>query len=198
LTVLDQAYTFGEEQRLLVQGFLSGCGLIPKVKFSTILSQVEFCSGVFWPVDDSVNGRNIDVRGRFGPTNYVLGPKPGKLLAKIGWSMRNLTDPQIKAMFTGYKRSCMHVPVLRTYIKHCLKKLEHVKCGKYVDPEDQYRIVGGISHQAHSDGYSFFEDRYGVDVTTAESQLQSHLDSCVNFTDAFNWPEFELLFAIDN
>jgi len=198
LTVLDQAYPFGEEERLLVQSFLSGCGLIPKVKFSTVLSQVEFCSGVFWPVDDNKKGRDVVVKGKFGPTGYVLGPKPGKLLAKIGWSMRDLTPPQVKAMFMGYKRSCLHVPVLRTYVTHCMKLLETVKCGKYQDPEDQYRIVGGVAHSAHVDTYEFFEDRYGVTVKQMEDQLQSHLDCCKSFTDAFNWPEFELLFAIDN
>jgi len=198
LTILDPAYTFTSLDKEVVQTFLSCCGYIPKVKYTHNVCDAEFCSGVFWPIANTSNGKTIRPVGKFGKCEYVLGPKPGKALVKIGWAMRNLTPHQVKAMFIGYQRTCSHVPIMRVYVKFCLNALSGVSASRYTDPEDVYRIRAGVMHDADPSVDEFFESRYGVPLDYAEKQLSTHLESLTSFTDAFNWPEFESIFLMDN
>jgi hypothetical protein len=173
-----------------VCGFLTSLGLIPKVKLTSSLAEAEFCSGIFWPVDNYSSWE----------PKYVLGCKPGKMLAKIGWSMRNLSEPQVKGMLIGLSSSQGHVPLVGFYVDRCLEMMQHIAATDYVDPEDEYRIQnkGERFNMDFVGSNLMFLDRYGLELEMMQDRLGYLLGQCTSITDAINWPEFETLYLIDN
>jgi len=178
--------TFNEKQikKDIVEGFAK-FGFIAKVNLRWSVAKTEFCSAVFWPA--KVNGTET----------YVLGPKPGRLLPKMGYSIRDLTPGEVKGMFIGYKNSCSHVPVLSTYVDSMLTKLSDVTEKHYTDREAQYKISLGANDATPSEHLgAFFAERYDLDLNSTVSSLKELLVD-TSLDQMVDWPLLADLRAID-
>ncbi len=146
-------------------------GFETKVKISTNWSRVEYCSSLFWPTEDG----------------YVLGPKIGKRLPKVGFSLRKLDVGEVKGMLLGLRIEAGFVPVIRTYTNHNLKLLKNVGKKEYFDDRRIYKSLPTATHRANDATNDFFLDRYGLTVEEAECELvklfpDTLLTSCVNYS----------------
>jgi len=99
---------------------LQRLGFKVKLKSMSDPDLVEFCSGRFW----------CTAEGR------VWGPKPGRWLSKIGYSVGSEEQPLswFKGVLLGVKQNTGHVPLLGPVVKHLLSLLKDIKA-KAVTPE---------------------------------------------------------------
>jgi len=142
-------------------------------------AQVEYCSGLFWPVDGG----------------FVLGPKIGKRLPKMGFSLRKLGPGEVKGMLLGASIECCAIPVLRKYVKHQLSLMRQVKKAEWVDHRAVYKSLIKEKHSATEETAMFFYERYGVEMEDCEAALMKCLTS--NLTDCVSYPELDIFTAID-
>jgi hypothetical protein len=146
--------------KLLRTAFLT-LGFNAKVKVSTEWYDVEYCSSLFWPVEDS----------------YVLGPKLGKRLPKLGFSLRKLDAGEVKGMLHGLQIEAGFIGVFAEYARICLSKIPHVKVKKFADQRIIYKSMAVRKHKPNVDTEVFFLERYGVSMEEAVASLR---DACYN------------------
>jgi hypothetical protein len=129
-------------------------GFVPKAKINTVLAKVEFCSGLFWPV---------------GTEDYVLGPKPGRLAPKMGFSHKKLSAVDVVGTYVGYAQNCGHVPILRQLAKVSSQKREKAMLNKYSANSSRAHVVCDRTAL-------FFEERYGVSYDLVETRIRKALE----------------------
>jgi hypothetical protein len=154
-------------------------GFETKIKISHEWTQIEYCSSLFWPVAGG----------------YVLGPKIGKRLPKIGFSLQDLDLGEVKGMLLGLSIEAGFVPVLRVYAKHQLSLLRRVAKKTYYDKRSLYKSFATTRHECNEDTAYFFLERYGFSMEEAETLLSECLTS--NLTDCVDYPHLCLFTAID-
>jgi hypothetical protein len=159
-----------EQNRLL--GFTTKCKVLHE------WSDAEYCSGLFWPVK---NG-------------YVLGPKIGKRLPKLGFGVKALNNAEILSMIKGMETDLRHLPVLGLYVDTCknmsrnLHVKEKHKNKQYVDKEAAYKNHCTVKHDRTSDTDQFFMARYGVSTQICEKSLSLALQDIATITDCVHYP----------
>jgi len=163
-----------------VNQFNRSLGFSVKAKISTEWHEVEFCSSLFWPVEGG----------------YVLGPKPGRMLPKMGWGLKELTEPQVKGMLLGMKMQCGFVPVLRKYVKYCLDLLGKAKTEIYNDARSIYKSFAVEHHSATSDTELFFFKRYGQTVKDMETSFIEAIRGAKR-TSCVDWRDISHLLDVD-
>jgi hypothetical protein len=161
--------------------FYKQLGLIAKVKVSCEWHEVEFCSSLFWPTRDG----------------FVLGPKIGRRLPKLGFSLSNLSEGQVKGMILCCKTDMSHIPVLRVYVKWCLSKMHDVKKSIYIDREAKYKSLCTSKHEICDSTFEFFTDRYGLDVDACEKELENALDLAPDFRSIISYPLLDDFIMVD-
>jgi hypothetical protein len=191
LVVIKRAMTAARTEKLrtfLVEENLK-LGFRTKCKIRTEWHEVEYCSGLFWPVEDG----------------YVLGPKIGRRLPKLGFGVTKLTDAQIRSMVIGMKNDLSHVPVLRVYFEYCMKLVRknknqekankanktsdlRVKNATYVDKEAPYKNLCSQVHSATAETEEFFTRRYGFSLRLCEDAMRLSLDQIKTITDCVHYP----------
>jgi len=154
-------------------------GFETKVKVSNDWSQVEYCSSLFWPVKGG----------------YVLGPKVGKRLPKIGFTLRELSAGQVKGMLIGLQIECGYIPVLREYAAHQLTLMSSVKKKQYQDLERRHKSLPQTVHETDKATIDFFFARYGVRADVAIAELHKALTG--NLTDCVNYSLLEEFVRVD-
>jgi len=124
---------------------LARLGFVAQTKALRDADLVEFCSGRFWHSSD----------GR------VWGPKVGRTLAKIGFSVSRQDKPStwFKGVLLGMVQDCKHVPVLSTYISHCLELLKGEKASAAPDAH-KFHVAQG--HKPSIDTYQQFYKVYDM------------------------------------
>jgi len=153
-----------------------------KLKIRTKWHEVEFCSSLFWPVEDG----------------FILGPKIGRRLPKLGFSLKRLTPGQIKGMLLGNEIEMGHIPILRRYIRYCLKRMKAVKREYYYDREMQFKCLSSNKHSATDETIEFFTLRYGVNVEDAETELDNALHAASSsLLTTVSFPLLVELMAVD-
>jgi hypothetical protein len=147
-------------------------GFKTKAKFTTAWYDVEYCSSLFWPCD---NG------------SYVLGPKLGKRLPKLGFSINRLSPGEVKGMLIALKIECQHIPVIRLYAERNLRYLKDVNKVDYVDPRKIYKSLATTRHRVDRDTEYFFLMRYGVTVEEAEKAYEKCCGSTIKSMDNYGF-----------
>jgi hypothetical protein len=136
---------------------MSKLGFVPKLKKCTPVD-VEFCSSLYWPV----SGR------------LLLGPKPGRILPKIGWATnpkfnvntvkgRKSALSQLRSTALGLVQNCNHIPILRAIIR---RTIELTTSEKGVSPDAYaYRFHTAIQYQADEYTLAYFCARYSCSIS---------------------------------
>lgn len=142
-------------------------GFTAKAKLRTAEQDylVEFCSGVFWPVE----------RGQ-----YVLGPKPGRILSRLGWAVelrpskeqkKKAEDPGpafVRGVCLGLVNDVQHVPIAKELVNRMLQLTEG-KRPMYSGRDFDYKVHASRAHGYCDDTLRFFTQRYGLGLETLES-----------------------------
>jgi hypothetical protein len=134
--------------------FMKAYGFKAKCGWSRRLCDAEFCSALFWPVKDT----------------YILGPKIGRLMPKMGFCLKELDSVQIQGVFKGYEYMANHVPLLGEFIQWHLKPTTTEKF--ILNP---YSLRNSERHQMDDLTIEFFEERYGVDYFSECAKFMSIL-----------------------
>jgi hypothetical protein len=162
-----------DEQKALrnhIIDFNHRLGFKSKVTISTQWEHVEYCSSLFWPTHDG----------------FVLGPKIGKRLPKIGFSLNKLELGEVKGMLLGLQIEAGYVPLIGSYAKHCLKFLSKTQKKDFIDKRSIYKSLAKSKHVLCDDTKLFFLERYGVAYDDCLSEFLSCLKgtvlgSCVEY-----------------
>lgn len=135
--------------------------------------KIEYCSGLFWPVNELQPPDAQQYR-------YVFGPKPGRVLCKLpyvkvnsGRSDQNRGQlAQFRGNLLGLVDTTYRIPVLREYISAMLSLTNKVEATPTISP---YSVRAEISKQTNDAGLkaarlafahdpvtlTFMRDRYG-------------------------------------
>jgi len=144
------------EPGVLVKG-MEMLGFSTKEKVTDDWQLVDFCSGYFWQTDEGI----------------VWGPKPGRLLAKIGVAVTPPSKPEewFKGVLLGIKQDVNHVPVAKQYVDHCLRLLARER-GQAIVDEHKFHV--SKQHNATGETYLQFYKIYNlspVDVTDLQQTI---------------------------
>jgi len=166
----EEEFCFRLKEQFLRFGFNA------KPKISQDISQVEFCSKLFWPTEDGI----------------ILGPKPGRCLPKIGCGLKPLTNIQIRGVFKGWAMDGWFVPGIATY----LMRADPTCCNSDVKViyENAYSTHSTKFHDPNEETASFFYDRYGITTGEFISALEKAFDERENYLQC---PAMEHLFKVD-
>jgi len=183
LFVTRQVFSLSEMKNLeeLIKNEYLKFGFVITLRVTSDWSKAEFCSKVFWPVApvSVTNSQGKEIYYR--PESYILGPKIGRALAKVGWSLKDLNPDQVYGKIAGMMADFSAIPVLRTYVQMVFQIL--AKHGHKFDPElaqkyverNPYSIHCSLHHTVDHRTSQFFNDRYGLDLLDTEDSLQLHM-----------------------
>jgi len=186
----------GDDNLIVIRGIIAGreldriinafkvvnnsLGFSVKIKSHHSWANAEFCSSIFWPVQGG----------------FVLGPKIGRQLPKLGFSLRALSDPDVKGMMLGWKKQVKYIPVLRQYVALQLKMLGGVAANPYCDERAKYKSLVVEDHAITTETCDFFFDRYGIGVEEAEESFANAVNGAVR-TSMVDWPLLECFISTD-
>lgn len=126
---------------------LSSLGFKSKLVYRPIMYDLEFCSALFWPTADGL----------------VLGPKPGRVLAKSYWDKVARSEGKhrawLRGVFASQERDTAFVPVLNKCIRFGLLALGE---GPVMVKDVDHRIHAKETHKPTSETYAMFKYRYGM------------------------------------
>jgi hypothetical protein len=121
------------------------------VKFydiTTEMAKLDYCSRYFWPTDSH-------------PLGYVLGPKIGKVLNKIGYSRTATKCPYARnrGIALSLYKDVQHVPFLREWVRTLIQLTEGVEAEKL---PYSHSIHSREPSQPNDNTYEFLYDLYGL------------------------------------
>jgi len=159
---VDPSYVFGETIENVMEvfkqqyeSFMLAYGFVPESGWSDDLCDAEFCSGLFWPCE----------------AGYVLGPKVGRLMPKMGYSVKKLDQSQILGVFMGYSYNCNHVPLLNDFVLFHLRDAVGV-----VPTRESYKINCNKRHHMTEESIRFFEKRYDVNYYAESAKFAQAIE----------------------
>jgi hypothetical protein len=100
-------------------------GLDSEAVYRRDLSELEFCSNRLYFVNEGI---------------WVFGPKPGKVLAKLGYIINPpkhvSCESMMRGVALGLQKNCNHIPPVREVINHILDLTDGYEA--YFDTKNQY------------------------------------------------------------
>jgi hypothetical protein len=117
-----------------------------------LLTDCEFCSKLFWPVEGG----------------YVLGPKIGRSLSKMGWTLSNTKArlARLRGVVLGQWASWSFLPLLRQFGHRLLELSEGVEP---IAHDNLYGLLCTEEHYPNAETAVMFWDRYGWSWDAATS-----------------------------
>jgi len=152
--------------------------------------RVEFCSSRYWPA------LTADKR----PT-YVLGPKPGRVIAKLCMAKNkpkdlDATKRHVRAVALGVWSDVRFVPFLNKFVQRLLQLTAGVDAKPYVDP---FRIHVRAGREFDEDPDwtpTWISELYGFGPTQVQ-EWDDYLQT-VELTTAMSHPVLTRLMEVDN
>ncbi len=154
---------------------------------------VEFCSALFWPTNENT---------------YVVGPKPGRILSRIGWAVelkpsrsdkKNDVDPGpafVRGVCLGLSNDVQHVPFAKELINNMIEQTKDVRA-MYPKGGDVYdhKIHASRAHEYCDATLRFVSRRYGISL----QQLDFYRDQLKTAAlgTLMHLPNLNVLFDVD-
>jgi len=160
-------------------------GMKAKINFRDVIYEVEFCSSRFWPTTGG----------------FVLGPKIGRVLSKIGWhivknavTQQNFNGNQhIRGVALGLQNNCSHVPFLHELINTILR----VTRNEAALPENRhFRIDCEDKHEYVDETWTMLDHLYGLKQTDLIG-WKNTLDGIYSFPVSIGYRLFDSIFERD-
>ncbi len=163
--------------------FYSNFGFKPSGGFSQSRHMWEFCSKLFW-------------YGRVGQeVQTVLGPKPGRCIARFGYSVALPKEQNIAASAIGLMNDANHVPLVGELAKrtHELCKAHKIK-PKYGSRE--HELHASRRFEVAEENYAILEDRYNLNRESV-SHYAAILSAVESIPSFYHWDEAERVAMVD-
>lgn len=125
------------------------------------LPNISFCSGLWWPT--TVKGDD----DLYDEESYCLGPKPGRLFARLGWSDKPVTDRlrYVRGNALGLHSAVQHIPLARELISKYLSLTKTVKASPN-NLSDYHLLERKPQRQASNERVNaFLDQRYDLTLT---------------------------------
>lgn len=155
-------------------------GFKAKTKVSKDLSKVEFCSKVFWPTNHGL----------------VLGPKPERVLPKIGMTIKKLNNVDVAGLLKGWWIDGGFVPGLYEYLDHA-SKFYDVSKAKANRIGREYSVKSRAEHKSTPETEAFFFERYGVPAATFRDHIRFVLKGAGQFDCVTSQMLTEIIRAVE-
>jgi hypothetical protein len=134
-----------------------------------------FCSSYFVPTD----------------TSHYLGPKPGRILAKLGWVRVGGDLQTLRANMLGVWASVSRIPFAREYVEHHLRLTAKVQAGTAEERHTFTSDTGNIDQATHAWALEYYC------ITQAEYDDWVEKLSRTRLGDEFDHRLNELIFQND-
>jgi len=143
---------------------LMDLGLKPTQGVSTVRGDWEFCSKLLWPARDRQTGKTVT----------VLGPKPGRWLHRIGWSLTTPNQMNFRQSMLSSMNDVAHIPLLNTYVSQGLRLSTGMRASGR-----EYSELKHVSksYEMVPEALSILESRYGVTPLHVE-EFCSQIKGC--------------------
>jgi len=143
------------------------------------LHDIDFCSMLFWPVEE---GRRL-----------VMGAKPGRMISRIGWVVENNNEPNLRGMVIGLLNDNNHVPVLGPFLRHLHKLTRGQRLVRGKKWEGNH--VSSV-HHADQSTIDFFTRRYDCTIEDMQA-LERLLCSISRLPAIVNSPLLDRMVLVD-
>jgi hypothetical protein len=161
-----------------IRAIANDFGLLAKPQLRIRLADAEFCSKLFWPVEDGV----------------ILGPKVGRLVSKIGWSVD--CHPKVlqhyRGVILGLQTSMTFMPGLREY----WLKVMNITMGVKAKPIEKY-LTPARNHRMCLGTLAMFEEHYGISPWVFEREMRDALNYVVRIPCYIEVPSLDVLLDTD-
>jgi hypothetical protein len=150
----------------------------------------EHCLKLGFPITGEINplgtvaGEFLSLRFYHTKEGYYPGKKPGRNLARIGFSKVSNGAKETQYLETwcatlrSYLPSSMHVPFLRVYIKECLEHCQQLGIKGEVELPAKFHSWIGSVREPTEQTYADFEAYYGLgrnDEIAFRDRIREHL-----------------------
>lgn len=163
---------------------LKGLGLMPTPIISDRRCDWEFCSRLFWYAIDPTTGSQVT----------VLGPKPGRLLARLGWRVNSPNSPNFRGVVLSLRDDCAHVPILGPALA-ALDALSANQRAYFGREWEEIRHVG-LRFQPCPENRRLVEERYGL-TDVAVAKIVSQYTSLTSLRTVIKCEELDAMFQRD-
>jgi hypothetical protein len=160
LVVFDKEYLENINSESLIQHSALLGFKVKFVKITNNIYDVDYCSRYFWPTDNH----------QFG---YVLAPKTGKVLTKIGFARSKVENISLhnRGIALGMEKSVSNVPFLREW---CQRLLELTSDEEDVAISSKYKINSSEYHDYNTETWDTLFYHYQLtelDLAVFKQQL---------------------------
>lgn len=139
---------------------LEALGLKPTQGISPNRGDWEFCSRLFWPAKDRQTGKIVT----------VLGPKPGRWLHRIGWTLSSPHQNNFRQAMLSSMHDVAHIPILNTYVAVGVK-LSHGMRARGKEYSELKHVTK--SYEEVPSALKMLEERYGLTALHVQAISES-------------------------
>lgn len=145
-----------------LRAHLEALGLKPVQGVSVDRHDWEFCSKLFWWGRDRQTGQ----------VQTVLGPKPGRWLHRIGWTVNAPKGMNFRAAMLSSAQDVNHIPLVSDYVRKGLAVTGHMKArgNEYSEMKHVSKMYDPVP-----ENFRILEGRYGLNephIAEFEATLQ--------------------------
>jgi hypothetical protein len=149
-----------------IESLAGTSGMVMKPSSSTEPCKVDFLSALFYPTNDPEHP-------------IVMGPKPGRMLARLGWSTKHFKDTlkryaHLRSVALGLKHAATFEPVLGALVDMIISVTDDVNPSD-PDPKDIYKVRATMHHAISPRVYAFLAVRYDVTVGALQQLIEDLL-----------------------
>lgn len=134
------------------------------------IEQYRYCSALFWPVERQFalayeEDEEAKRHGCVPAVTFVMGPMPGRLLARLGWDITGTTKPAqfMRGVALGLRDDCWHVPFAHELIERILALTKDIEAAPIQEPDSFHRIHVDRRYTRHPHyAWVFTQARYGL------------------------------------
>jgi hypothetical protein len=159
----------------------------------------SYCSSYFIPVLPYSNHNDTEAL-----TNFVLTPKPGRVLYKMSWTVFNFLPKQgiqwLRSVAIGASMQYAHVPIVATYVAKLLT-LTRTFAGKPVTPaknpeHHEWRHLCAFAHVCTQETIDWFCHKY--DTTPEEILTVEHMIMAIQSIPCYlSHPLIDRMYQVD-
>jgi hypothetical protein len=157
-----------------VSAFFSLYGLDAKPKLTSNKHEIEFCSKLFWPTDSGT----------------VLGPKLGRVLKKMGWSLQPRRGLELYRHAKSVALNNIYSMYLLEPLKPIVEKILSLTPIISGRPKEYINFPLVKKHLPNDEAYAMFIERYDLTMQHVTDVFYSMMSNVISIPTCLVLPEY--------